>query len=351
MTTTETAALTQAPPVAFQTSRLSRRQKAAIIVRFLLNEGAEVPVANLPDHLQGDLTHLMGSMRYVDRETLSRVVIEFVQELEAVGLSFPDGIGGALDVLEGRISPLTAARLRKEAGVRASGDPWSRLRALPVDDLRDLIDSESTEIAAVILSKLEVTKAAELLQAIPGDTARRITYAIGQTANITPEAVDRIGLTLASQLDERPPSAFADPATARVGAILNFSPAAVRESLLDGLQQTDAPFADDVRKAIFTFGDIPARIAPADVPRILREADPDALSTALAFALSGDLADAAEFLLGNTSKRLAEQLREDTAELGDIPMKDGEAAANTVIAAIRRLEDAGEISLIQPEDN
>src|SRR5680860_1338444 len=90
-----------APSGASTATRLTRRQKAAIIVRFLLNEGADIPLSDLPDALQGTLTAQMGSMRYVDRATLISVVTEFAAELEAMGLTFPHGMAGALIALDG----------------------------------------------------------------------------------------------------------------------------------------------------------------------------------------------------------------------------------------------------------
>ena len=42
---------------------LSRRAKAAIIVQFLLNEGADVPLSALPEDLQAELTLQLGRMR------------------------------------------------------------------------------------------------------------------------------------------------------------------------------------------------------------------------------------------------------------------------------------------------
>ncbi|TKZ21436.1 flagellar motor switch protein FliG [Shimia litoralis] len=340
-----------APPVPPAPVSLSRQQKAAIIVRFLLNEGADVSLTELPDDLQGALTHAMGTMRYVDRDTLASVVMEFAAELESVGLSFPNGISGALTALEGRISPLTAARLRKEAGVRQSGDPWSRIRGLAIPQLVTFTEQESIEVAAVMLSKLDVAKAAELLSALPGAKARRITYAVSLTAGITPEAVDRIGISLAAQLDDVPDRAFSEEPVDRVGAILNYSMASTRDDVLSGLEETDAGFATLVRKAIFTYADIPARITPRDVPRILREVDQTDLVTAFAYAATDDLGAASTFLLENTSSRLADQLREDAQDRGKVSLKDGETAMTAVIGAIRSLQASGDITLIQPEDD
>lgn len=338
----------KATPVA---KSLDTTAKAAIVVRLLLNEGADLPLEDLPEDLQARLTARMGKMGLVDRVTLASVVDEFTDALDAVGLSFPHGLAGALTAMDGKISPQTAARLRKEAGVRQAGDPWARLRALPAAELATMISAESTEVAAILLSKLDVTRAAELLGQLPGPLARRITFAISQTGSVTPDAVDRIGLSLASQLDHRPIRAFDDGPDERVGAILNQSAAATRDDVLTGLEESDASFASSVRKAIFTFAHIPARLAVRDVPKVIRIADHGDLVTALAAAIAaeGKLAAAAEHLLSNMSTRMADNLREEIEEKGAVKEADGEAAMNTVIAAIRELEQAGDLKLIIPE--
>lgn len=329
---------------------LDTTSKAAIVVRLLLNEGADLPLEELPDDLQARLTQKMGVMGLVDRITLASVVQEFADALDGVGLSFPNGLAGALSALDGKISPQTAARLRKEAGVRQIGDPWARLKALPVEELATMIESESIEVAAVLLSKLDTAKAAALLGHLPGPLARRITYAISQTGKVTPQAVDRIGLSLASQLDHKPIPAFDTGPEKRVGEILNQSAAVTRDDMLTGLDEADEEFATSVRKSIFTFAHIPARIAPRDVPNVIRAADPETLLVALAGATDDDTAATAEFLLGNMSSRMADNMREEVSEKGSVKPRDAEAAMTEVVAVIRSLEQSGELELVVPDD-
>ena len=331
---------------------LSRRAKAAIIVQFLLAEGADVPLTALPDDMQADLTAQLGQMRYVDRATLHSVVTEFADELDSVGLSFPGGIEGALNALDGKLSPHTARRLRKEAGVRQLGDPWARIAALPPDRLEAMVVAEGIEIAAVMLSKIHVAKAAEVLGRIPGETARRITYAMSMTTQVTPDAVDRIGLSLASQLDAEPPRAFNATPNQRLGAILNYSDTQPRESLLQSLEEQDSTFAKAVRREIFTFANVPNRLKPIDVPKITRDVDHKVLITAFVSAetLGPDEQDAAEFMLRNMSKRMADMLRDDMQTLDTVRPKDGEAAMSVIVKAIRDMADAGEITLRPVED-
>ncbi len=333
----------------FRPAVLSRRAKAAIVVRLMLNEGADIPLEDLPEELQAHLTKAMGSMRVVDRDTLSAVIAEFAQEVERIGLSFPGGMAGALSALDGKISPQTAARLRKEAGVREGGDPWARIRAMGADVLVPVLESESIEIAAVMLSKLDVPKAAELLGKLPGPRARQITYAVSKTGAVTPDAVQRIGLSLASQLDARPVGAFDTGPVERVGAILNSSTSMTRDDVLAGLDESDEGFANAVRKAIFTFANIPARIAPRDVPRILRDIEQADLVTALAGAPAMGMEASVQFILENMSGRLADQLREEVGEAGTPKPAETDAAMSAVISAIRAMEAAGELMLVNEE--
>ncbi|MFN4153624.1 MAG: flagellar motor switch protein FliG [Paracoccaceae bacterium] len=327
------------------------REKAAIIVRLMLAEGGSMPVASLPDHMQAALTEQIGQMRLVDRNTLSQVVEEFLAELEEVGLSFPGGIDGALSMMDGHISPNAASRLRRMAGASGKADPWDRLTTLPADRILPVLQEESTEVAAVMLSKLPVPKAAELLGRLPGEKARRVAYAVSMTGNVDPETVRRIGMSLAAQLDAQPARAFDAGPVERVGAILNISTAATRDDVLIGLDAEDADFAEQVRKAIFTFAHIPARIMPRDIPKIIRLVDAAVLVTAFTAAQGHPRnAPAVEFILANMSQRMAQSLREEMEIRGKVKEKDAEVAMTTIVTTIRQLEGAGEIVMNRDED-
>jgi flagellar motor switch protein FliG len=330
---------------------LTPRQKAAVIVRYLLTEGTSLPLASLPEHMQAALAEQMGQMRLIDRDTLDDVVAEFLAELESVGLAFPGGIEGALSMMDGHISQSAASRLRRMASASSKVDPWERITALPPDRLMPVLLNEAVEVGAVMLSKLPVAKAADLLGKLPGDRARRVAYAVSMTGNVDPETVRRIGAALLAELDNQPIRAFDQGPVERVGAILNVSPAATRDGVLQGLDAEDAEFAAEVRKAIFTFVHIPARLNPRDVPKITRLVEQPQLVTALTAAQGKpDLAEAAEFILSNISQRLAQGLREEMAARGKVKEKDGEEAMTAVISAIRTLETSGEITLIQEEE-
>ncbi len=336
-------------PVISLTGHLSGREKAAIAVRLLLQSGAVPALADLPEKLQTDLTLQLVRMAPVDQITVDAVAIEFGDAIEAIGLSFPAGLESALGLLDGVISERASNRLRGMSSDHFQGDPWESISNVDVERLVPVLETESVEVAAILLSKLKVSKAAELLGFIPGERARRITYAVSLTASVAPEMVRRIGISLAEQLDTRPNFAFSDGPVSRVGAILNYSPASVRDEVLSGLETVDNEFAEQVRKAIFTFANVKDRVSARDVPRVQRDLDQADLVTVIA-AAEGEDKDTVDFLLENISQRLAESLRGEAAEKAAVPAKDGEVAMMKIVNVIRELEGAGEITLVVDDE-
>nr|WP_281004392.1 FliG C-terminal domain-containing protein [Oceanicola granulosus] len=325
----------------------SRRRKAAMIVQFALAEGQSLSLERLPREVQVALTRELAELRLVDRATLETVADEFATEVQHVALAAPRNLDEALRLLDGRLSDDAASLLREENARLSGADPWPRLLALPVADIKPIMESESVEVCAVVLSKLPVAKAAELLGLLPGEHARRITYAVSRTQAVTPVAVRRIGEALAESYGTTPAPAFADQAGRRLGAILNSSQAATRDEMLESLRSEDPAFAEEVRKAIFTFPDLPARLRREDIAKVIRLIDAADLTTALAAALAegGAAQIAADYLLDNISQRMATGLREEIAERGKVKPADAEAAQGRVVAAVREAADRGEIML------
>ncbi|MEJ6395225.1 FliG C-terminal domain-containing protein [Gymnodinialimonas sp. 2305UL16-5] len=327
--------------------RLRPQQKAAVIVRLLLGRGVSPGVGKLDSHHQRKLAHAIGQMRNIDRATLMEVVREFTAEIDNLALSFPEGLEQALALLEPHISNDSVEALRSE--LTDSSDPWALVSRQPEERLRPLFDTESAEVCAVLLSKLNVSTAAKLLSDLPEDRAEVLAHTVALTETITPDLVHRIGVHLSNIVSNVPSNAFKKPAADRVGAILNSFGKDAREKVLEGLVSRDSVFASGVKRAIFAFGHIPQRVQPGDVGLITRDVPQDVLIPALAAGMEAEPL-AVEFLLENMSKRLAEQLR-DEAESGGTPTEeDGAAAMAAVVAAIRTLEERGELKLIAPDD-
>jgi flagellar motor switch protein FliG len=327
--------------------RLSRLQKAAVIYRMLGSLGMSLPEGALSAEEQAQIDGAMATLGGIDPLELAAVVDEFLKAVVP-----PDTGSPALPSLPLADVPMLDPLVPSFGGdgPAALPDPWERVVEQDTPALLAVLESEAPEVGAVVLSKLKVSRAAELLGQLPGPHARRITYAVSLIADIAPATVARIGEALASELGREKPRAFSGGPVERVGAILNFSRAATRNDVLNGLDETDPTFATAVRKSIFTYLNIPARLGTRDVPKLLKKVDQKVLVTALAASTTDETRPTAEFILANISQRMAESLRGEAEEMGEVAPADGETAMTGVVAAIRELEEAGEIYLVAEEE-
>jgi flagellar motor switch protein FliG len=329
---------------------MTRRQKAAVIVRLLLAHDVSPGIDKLSPSHQSVLARAMSGLGQIDRATLAEIIGEFTGALDNLALIMPRGMHDALEILNPHISAMARDGLKADAAIGDGTDPWPRLAAMEVEKLRPILDEESAEICAILLSKLSVAKAAALLSDLPPARAEVIAHAVSLTDTIPPETALRIGEHLHAQIVAQPKATFENGPAERVGAILNAVGTASRDAVLAGLDSRDAEFAIGVRRAIFTFQHIPKRIDAADIPRIAGAVDGDTMITALAAGLKAAPLSV-EFILENMSRRMAEQMR-DEAEAMTPPKEDeGEAAMQAVVAAIRGLAEAGDIRIrIEDED-
>lgn len=323
---------------------LSPRQKAAIIVRVLLEDEGDLSLEALSGDAQAALARELAGMDMIDRVTRDAVVDEFCDTLEEVGLTFPEGIGKALDLLEGRISQDCSDSLRRLAAISGDADPWERLLTLPVPRIIEIAKVESLQIIAVLFARLPPAVAAEAFANLDVVRARRIAYAMSMTDGIEQDALHRIGIALMQAVEALPRPALDGPSTDRVGAILTRSGPDTRDGILDGLEQDDEAFAQGVRKALFTWAHIPERVAAADIPRIIRQVDQASLVKALAGSDGLD-AETTSFIYSTISVRMADALKEEVANMAPISADEVYKAMGDVVVTIRDMEAAGDLAL------
>lgn len=319
---------------------LDPRRKAAVIVSLALAEGVELPLQDMPRSLQEVLARQIAGMEPVDEAALAAVVAEFDAAV-SVRAGFPSGSRAALRLLDGRVDPEALAPLREGY---SGPDPWSRVCAADTETLLPLVAREADEVAATIISRLPTERAATVLAGLPGPQARRIAFGVSRIAAVDPELMRRLGEAILAEIDARPPEAVEGGASRRVGAILNATSSRVRDGLLEGLREADEAFADAVRASIFTFADIETRLEAAAVGAVMRALDDDTQAAAIAAALAEGQTGSVEHLMGAMPKRMAEKLKEAADAWSGTP-EEGEAAMQALCEAIRRGEEAGELSL------
>lgn len=337
-------------PTATGRTPLTRRQKAAVVVHLLVSGGADPGVRDLPVAQQRQLVRDMASLRFIDRETLAEVIGEFAQELDGIGLHIPRDPARLLQMLDSQLSVEVVDQLMAELGESATpGDgAWQSICELPPEEMVAFLEHESDDVGAILLSKLPAERAATVLRLLPEDRGERLAIAFARTDGVSPASVARIGLALSRETSQRKAPAFAVDGAKRVANILNAATSSIRRGILDTLDSVNPDFAAGVRAAVFSFENIPDRVDPRDMPRVLRNIENTTLITALA-GLPEDQAQIADFMLGTISKRMADQIREDIADRDTPTAAELEEATGAIVAAIRQMEEDGDLVLNVPD--
>jgi len=168
---------------------------------------------------------------------------------------------------------------------------------------------------------------------------------MGQTSpDIIHEVEKGLESRMASVMSQRFENAGGVPTVAE---ILNVIDRATERHILESLAQEDPDLVNEIRRLMFVFEDI-TKLSDRDIQTILKHVD----NTQWAMALKGASDELKEKILKNMSSRAATLLQEEMEYLGPVRASNVEQVQQQIVDIIRRLEDAGEItvSLNQEEE-
>ncbi|MEX0970222.1 MAG: FliG C-terminal domain-containing protein [Paracoccaceae bacterium] len=343
-------ALAKAAPTAPQpvVPKLSKPQKAAVLIGALGSQSARPFLETLDEAGLRHFVAAMSTLRQIRPDTVHVVIDEFLAELETAGLGVAGGMGHVRELLKDYVSDAVMERIMGELSASDAQDVWRDIIAAPPEALCDILTPEHAQIAAIVLARLPAERAAAVLASFNPDHARDVVVALNENQLLADEVLGEIGTVLHEALRARPRQRPVPPSE-RIGAIMNFTPGPVRDHILSHFEGTMPDVSAAIRRKMFTFNDIPARISPRDIGSITQSVTEETLLRALAGAAQS-APETHEFILGNLSKRMAAQLEEAMGELGTVKPAEADAAQLDILRIIRRMVDSAEITLIDPPD-
>jgi len=322
---------------------LTGPQKAMLLLVSLDEDVATRVIAHLEP---GELTRLRAateSTRQVAPASIALVQKTFLAEAQSGGPTSLRGSDRYLERLvrnalgDGRASELFGA----PRALPSDAADVPAYRQLPPTLLATLLESEHPQTIALVLSQLDGERGAALLAALPLEVRSDVMLRVGHLAEIPEQILTDIDRELRRHLermntDARRKIDGKDAAT----TILKRMAQDDSQALLEALAQTDAPMADQLQQALFTFQDL-VRMDARGMQQLLKEVPTDQLVLALKTA-SEELKNK---VLGNLSSRAADMLREDLALLGPTRIADVEAAQRQIVEAALGLERDGRVTI------
>ena len=322
-------------------SELTGTQRAAVLMLLLGEEQAANIIRFLsPKEVQG-LGAAMVQVAELSQEAVNAVLDEFLAEIKRqtnLGLGTSDyvdkvfrralGDDKAASVL-GRINPGHGSK-----GLEIL--TWMDARSIA-----DMIQAEHPQVLAIILSVLETSVAAEVLNFLPPDSRAEIMQRVASLEQVQPSAMDELEAIMKKQFSTNSSSKSSSLGGVKAAAnILNQTKTALEAAVMSGLREIDPDLMQQIQDNMFTFENL-VGVDNKGIAKIMANVEPDLMMK----ALKGASEAVKEKFLGSMSERARGMFRDDMEALPPMRLSDVETAQKMVMRAARKLADAGDLVL------
>lgn len=322
--------------------KLTRHQRLAVFL-IVIGPGAAAEVLKQFDDAEIEmLCREMSALPIVPPPAQKQALEEFSSIVAASASCALGGLGYAQRALEiakgghkassiiGRVGPVgSVVEVIKEIG------------EMEGREIFNLVKHEQPQTISFVLSYLDRGKSAEVFALLGPELREDVIERLGTIESTSLELVGKIVRSLGRHGETKARPAFHHSGGVRaVADLLNGLDKEMSKDLLARLEERNATLSAAVRKKLFSFEDL-NRLQAGDLQRVLREVD----SADLALAMKSASEALKDKIFAAISKRAAESLRDEIEMLGPVRLRDVEAAQDSIIQAVRRLEEEGALSL------
>src|SRR5690348_14695091 len=214
---------------------------------------------------------------------------------------------------------------------------WMESRAIA-----EMINQEHPQIIALVLAHLEPDQAAEVIGYLPPRVRSDAVMRIATLDGVQPHALNELDEIMERQFsgtNKKLKSANVGGLKAAAD-ILNAMETSREAELMTAIRSQDEALGGRIEDLMFVFEDL-AELDDRGMQTLLREVPSGILIT----ALKGAEPAIREKIFANMSKRAADMMRDDLEVKGPVRLSEVDAAQKEVLAAARKLADAGQLSL------
>jgi flagellar motor switch protein FliG len=321
--------------------QMSGVQRAAVLMLLLGEQQAAEIIRFLnPKEVQA-LGGAMVSVSDLSQEAVNAVLDEFVATIKKqtnLGLGTTDyvekvfkralGDDKAASVL-GRIMPGQGSK-----GLEILS--WMDARSIA-----EMIRGEHPQVTAIILSVLEHSVAADVLNFLPSDTRAEIIQRVANLETVQPSAMEELEAIMKKQFSNNSSDKSSSFGGLKAAAkIMNFTKTELEASVMGGLSELDPDLMQKIQDNMFTFENLTG-VDNRGIQVLMRNVEPDLLM----IGLKGASDVVKDKFFGNMSERARGMFRDDMEAKGPLRLADVEDAQKTIMRIARKLSDAGDLVL------
>ncbi|NUP99356.1 MAG: flagellar motor switch protein FliG [Armatimonadetes bacterium] len=320
---------------------LDGRTKAAIMLLSLPEEIAIEVLGKLDAEQAEKLALEAACLDYIPGDAIKQVVLEFQEQTERYRFVNGGGVQKIQRLIGKAFPSYQADKINARVQADHQPPPFRALSSASITQAVEFLRNEHPQTIALVLAHVENEVAAQILGELEEDQLKDVATRLLQIDTTPPDVIqsldDQIRVRMAPTEDEMRREHRID-GVSRLVDILNRSPRAVEQQVLEHLEEYDDELYGEVRKAMFVFEDL-LLLDGRSVQRLLREID----SSDLALALKGASEPLTALFFKNMSERAALIFKEDMQFMGPVRVRDVQEAQTRIINAVRNLEAAGEL--------
>ncbi len=316
-------------------------QRAAVLLMAMGAENAAEVLKHLNPKEVQTLGSAMASMENVNKNTMSHVMDEFIDEVSnqtSVGIGQEDYIR---DMMVNALGEDKANNMIDRILLGSGNKGLESLKWMDARSVAEVIRLEHPQIISIVLSYLDPDQSAEVLKILPERARPDILMRVAALEGVPPSALQELDKIMEKQfsgsqnVSQNTMGGFKTAAN-----ILNFMEASIEGAIMESIGEHDQDMQESISELMFVFDNL-NDVDDRGIQALLREVSTDSLTLALKGADEG----LREKILKNMSKRAAEMLREDMEARGPVKLSEVELAQKDIISTARRLAEEGDIVL------
>jgi flagellar motor switch protein FliG len=327
-------------------TNLSPQQRVAVLLIALGEDTAAEIVRYLSDDETERIAQSIAEMQSVSAELIDEVLEDFEQLLRSGHGLDTGGEETARSILQLALGDERANETMSNIAAKKSRG-FYMLRHSEPEELAHVLAKEQPQIIAVVLAQLEPVQAAAVFDRLPADKQADVAYRMANLQDISPQALDELERSLASELKEivSGPTTLVGGAQA-VADMLGRASRSTESTILDRLEVLDPEVAEGIRNRMVTFDSL-TDMTTTQIQSVLKQTE----GKDLPLAMKGASDQTASVVYGAMSKRAGAQLKEEVEFLGRTRQSEVDEAQVRIAQTIRQLETEGAVTLARAGDD
>ncbi len=322
-------------------SQLTGTQKSAILMMLLGEEEASEILKNLGPKEVQHLGSAMYSVQGLDQDTVNRVLDEFldiIKEQTSLGL----GAGNYIrNVLMKALGEDKAQSVLSRITPSSSDRPIEILDWMDARAISELIVDEHPQIIALIISYLDFSMGADVLNLLPDDLQPEIIRRIATLETVQPDALRELEDVMQRKFKANTTLRASQVGGVKAAAkIMNFTNQNMEARIMKNIGKDDKILMQSIQESMFVFETL---ILSDDksLQTLLRNVETELI----VLALKGADEALRDKLFSCMSSRAAANIMDEMEALGPVRLAEVQEAQKQIIAVARRLSDEGTIVL------